>query len=268
MGRTVAIVAAAMAFAMLPLSAQNPSSAASPRLDDVLYNAADALGMLRGVREQDAVVTLEHWASGRGTTGGQTYDIPNFRASYNFKDVNGPGVRIDVTRVGSDGTSVREIQVVSGRYAWNETEPGVNPSPVPAALNERLLRFWSHPFGVVKAATAAGPMAKVFMEDGAIVLTCPLPMAGATLKATLNRQYQSERVETRMGNLLVETSYSDYKDWNWPDYQSDVMTPGRIVQKQNGITILDLTTKATNTYNPYVILTVPRQIQSASVIQR
>lgn len=261
MGAKMMAAAAIAALAVLTLDAQAPSKPEVPSVKDVLYNAADMLGMLRGIREVDGVVTFEHWATGRATVGGRSYDLTNYRASYNFKDVNGPGVRVDITRADADGKPVREVQVVSGRYAWNETEPGKGATPAPAALNERLLRFWSHPFNVVKAATAAGPMTKVTSENGVLVLTFPLPVPGATIKATLNRQYQSERVEARLGNLVIETSYSNYADWNESDYQSDVMTPQRIVQTKNGMVIFELTTKVTNTYNPYVIVTVPQHVQ-------
>jgi hypothetical protein len=255
----LAIVVGA-AIAVVGINAQAPSPPAN--LKDVLYNAGDSLGMLRSIQEIDGIHTLEHWATGKATVAGAPYEVSQYRASYNFKNINGPGVRVDTTMRGADGKVVRQIQVVSQHHAWNETEPGISPSPAPDALNERLLRFWSHPFSVVKGATAAGTMTKVTTEGGAIVLTFPAtaPSGTATVKATLNRQYQSERVEARLGNLVVETSYSNYADWNWPDYQADVLLPQRIVQRQNGVTILELTTKETNTYNPYVIIPVPANI--------
>ena len=65
--------------------------------------------------------------------------------------------------------------------------------------------------------------------------------------------------------MYVDVAYWNYGDWNGSDYQSDVMTPQRIVQRRNGVTIFELTTKVTNTYNPYVIVPVPPQIQKAWV---
>ena len=62
------------------------------------------------------------------------------------------------------------------------------------------------------------------------------------------------------GPVMIETTYAEYGDWNWPDYQSDVMTPHRMTRKQ-GDTTLELTTVNTNTYNPYVIMPVPEHVR-------
>jgi hypothetical protein len=42
-----------------------------------------------------------------------------------------------------------------------------------------------------------------------------------------------------------------------------VQFPQRIVQKRDGVTILDLTVTRTNTYNPYVVVPVPTEINAA-----
>ena len=57
-----------------------------------------------------------------------------------------------------------------------------------------------------------------------------------------------------------KADYSDYQDWNPDDYKSDVLLPGRIVQRVDGMTTLDLTLRESNTYNPYVIMLVPDNI--------
>src|SRR2546421_101274 len=74
----------------------------------------------------------------------------------------------------------RQIQVVSGKFAWNESAPGAGfapgttATPTPGAANDRLLQLWTTPFGVLKMAERAGPNAKVTMEGGATVVTFPL----------------------------------------------------------------------------------------------
>ena len=51
---------------------------------------------------------------------------------------------------------------MSGLYAWDEDRPGAEISatggkatPKPAAVEERLIRFWASPQGAPKAAIAA-----------------------------------------------------------------------------------------------------------------
>ena len=61
---------------------------------------------------------------------------------------------------------------------------------------------------------------------------------------TLNGKSEVERVETRtdnpvLGDMVTETTYSGYKDLG--EIKSDVMFPSRIVQKQGGYPVMDLT---------------------------
>jgi hypothetical protein len=77
----------------------------------------------------------------------------------------------------------------------------------------------------------------------------------------INAQNQVERVQTWIdqpivGDMLVETVYSGYKDF------SGVMFPSRIVQSQDGFPSLDLTI-ASVTANPAVDITVPDNVRTA-----
>ena len=67
------------------------------------------------------------------------------------------------------------------------------------------------------------------------------------------------RVETS-GAVVTDTTYAEYGDWNWDDYQADIMLPRRMTRKQ-GDTTLELMTVNTNTYNPYVIMPVPENVK-------
>jgi hypothetical protein len=130
----------------------------TPELKTVLHNAADALGMLRTEREADLIATLRYWGAGTMTVGGQMVKVTNYAGSVNF---HVPGMRVDVTRTAADGKPQRAVEVVSDKFAWNETQPGMNATPAAAAVNDRLLQLWTLPQGIVKAATAAGAAAKV-----------------------------------------------------------------------------------------------------------
>lgn len=255
---------AAVALAGLTASAQSariarPAAADAADPKTVLFRAADALGMLRGLQQEDSITTFEFWATGTMNDAGQPLKLTNYRGSVRFRAV--PGMRVDFTGAAPGRAPARQIRVVAGKFAWNEIEPGLNASPAMASANERLLQLWALPQGVVKGAAAAGDRTTVKSEGGATILSFPVPdMDGATLTATLNAKNLVERVVTRLGEASTETTYADYGDLNERDYKADVLFPRRITQKRGTITVLDLTIMKTNTYNPYVIMPVPDNV--------
>ena len=255
-------------------------------LEEVLYNMANSLGMLRTVQEVDLMMTVEYWGSGTmAEVGPETVGPPVQLESYYAQIAyDFPGMRVDVTR--ASGAPEREIQVVSGTFAWNEIDEiggglvSGYGSAVPAmdTVSDRLLQMWTTPAGVVKAAVAAGDQTAVTFENGAVVVTFPLVNAepgrtanmvvgeleGTPVKVTLDTDHRPARVEVRHRDRLVTTTYSDYADLNESDYQADIFLPARIVQTVDGQTVLDLTIEKSNTYNPYVIMPVPQSVENAA----
>ena len=257
--------------------AQQPAAppANAPDVTALLFELANAMGMLRGLQQEDSIITLEHWATGTATIGQQRFELPEYRLSVNYTV---PGMRVDLTRKGADGQTSRSIEVVSGASAWNERERGRNATPARDTVRERLVHLWTTPMGIVKAARAAGANAKIGVAGGATVLSFPLPppvadvIAHATVRkdAALARAHEAALKQlvgtyivrvTTTGGLVTETTYAEYGDWNWEDYRADIMLPRRIVRRHGDVT-LDLTTKNTNTYNPYVVMPVPREAGS------
>ncbi len=256
--------------------------AQTPDLKQVLHDMANSLGMLRTLQELDSVMTVEYWGTGTlrevGATIGPAVQLKSYYAqiAYDF-----PGMRVDMTRT----TGQREIQVVSGAFAWNEIDKiggGLDPAwasatPAMGAVSDRLLRLWTTPFGVVKAAVAAGDKTKVTVEGGATSVTFPLvngspgqtvymvvgDLNGTPVKVTLNRDHRPERVEVRYHDRVVVTTYTGYGDLNDADYKADIFLPAHVVQTVDGQTVLDLTIQKSNTYNPYVIMPVPEVVQKA-----
>ena len=223
----------------------------------VLRAAADALGMVRwadignggtvlpGV---DVVNTMEF----QGTSGPTEYHVT--------LGYNPAAMRIETIRAGQ-----HTIQTVRENYAWNESEVGAGlvpgkgtATPAQAALKERLLQLWILPYGVVKAALAAGDKTSVSTENGATVITFPLSgqLAGTTVKATLDSKNLVTKVETLPGNIVAE--YSGYADHG--EVLSDILSPGHIVQKQGGRTTLDIQIKAWEANNPYLVFPVPKNV--------
>jgi hypothetical protein len=268
----------ALAFATSDVAAQETDRT------KVFYNMANSLGMLRTVNELDSAMTLEAWARGtrREVTPkgvGPEEQLKSFyvQFAYDF-----PGMRVETVTAAGE----RQIQVVSGTYAWNEIDKiggGLEPgwgSAVPAmdAVTLRLLRLWMSPMGAVKAARAAGEQAKITVEGGRTVVTFPLingkpeqtvnmvvgQLNGTPMKVTLDAMYRPARVEvTYMGRAYV-ANYSEYGDLNEADYKADIFMPRRIVATVDGQTVLDLTIDKTNTYNPYVIMPVPPNVQKVA----
>lgn len=258
---------------------KNPPLTTAPDVKTTLYRIADALGMLRGTDERDAILTMDWRGTGTITIGGQSCRLASYRGAVRY---NVPAMRTDVACAQADGKpGPRTVQVVAGALAWNETAPGVGATPALDMLTDRLVQLWSLPHAVYKAAVAAGANTKVTLEGGIVYVTYPLPAPlTGTARVALNTtdaeeltmdsgekyqlSYWIDRVESRVGNVVTETTYSDYAELNEPDYRSEVLFPRRIVQKRGGVTLLDLTVERTNTYNPYVVMPVPESVKKAA----
>ena len=262
-----------------------PGNAADlPQRLKVLRDAADALGMIRwsdigagntllpGI---DAINTIEFWGSGDVSSGGQP-----FKTDYHVAlAYNPPAMRVEMNPAGAGQASGAKpghtIQVVREKYAWDESElggglvPGKGTAtPAMSQAKARFLQLWILPYGVVKAGVAAGDKTKISSEGGATVITFPLsgPLDGVTLKATLDAKNFITKVETRSDNpaladLNTETEYSDYKDHG--DIPTDVKSPGHMVQKQGGHTVLDIQMKMVDANNPYLVFPVPPAVKNA-----
>ena len=241
-----------------------------------LQTAAGTLGLAR-------IKTLQFTGSGRNFSVGQNYTstepwpavpIKSYTAVVNLDT---GAMRVDLTRemgpVMPRGGGApffgeqRAIQVVSGNYAWNVPPPAPNApaggtappaAPQPGAQLERMLALWSTPQGFVKAAMANNATTRAARGGTEVSF-----LVGAKYKmvGTLNAQGQVEKVQTWIdhpivGDMLVETTYSGYKDFG------GVTFPSRIVQTQDGFPSLDLTISAV-TANPTFDAPVPDNVRTA-----
>jgi hypothetical protein len=257
---TVACLALAVltTYAQAPAGGQRqaPSTTATPGTDakKVVETMQDNLGMLRGMNRQDGVNRVELWGTqGTKAIGGKPVQLTTWKISLNYTM---QGMRFDYTQGGQ-----RTIEVVSDKFAWNEDTPGGKATPMPATLAERQLQLVLTPIGMAKAAKATGDAAKVTTAAGVTTLT--FAANGATITATLNKYMEPVKAEARLGTTVLNVTYDQYGDWN-DDAKADIYLPKRIVQTQNGMTVLDLTVTNTNTYNPYVIMPVPANVKSTA----
>jgi glyoxylase-like metal-dependent hydrolase (beta-lactamase superfamily II) len=294
------MIAAVLALVFQNAGAQRPPAQAKPDTasdnSDVaktLRNAADALGMIRGAAPQfDAINTLEFWGSGTTYAFGQAYKPdgpwPTFKTEYHVAlSYNPPAMRVEMTRTNPDGpiqgggglplaSPQHSIQTVRESYAWNESEigAGLEPdkgtaTPAMAAVNDRLLQLWILPYGVIKAALAAGNQTKILTENGATIIIVPLAgqLAGVTAMATLDDKNRVAKVETRtddpvLGDMVTEADYSEYADLGM--IATDIQLPRHIIQKQGGHLVLDIQVKTADLDNPYLVFPVPDNVMKAA----
>jgi len=272
---TLLLLALVSALAVQSAGAQAPDRAR------VLRAAADALGMVRwsdiGAADVrlpgiDIVNTMELVGSGTSDMGGRLVKT-DYHVALGY---NPAAMRVEMTRTPEGGAAQHTIQTVRDTYAWDESQIGAGlvpgkgtATPMNAAVQERLLQLWTLPFGVLKGALFAGDKTTVSTEGGATVLTFPLTgqLAGITVKATLDARNLVTKVETRpdnpaRANMAIEADYSDYADH--AEVLTDIKTPGHIVRKQGGRTILDIQIKSWETNDPYLVFPVPPNVKTAA----
>src|SRR5574339_110243 len=124
----------------------------------VLFNWGWHMGMLRGDQELDTIASLEYQGKGTMQVGGQPCNVTKYRSSINYQT---SGERIQITGTRPNGQSCSNVEVLSGAYAWNEDIPGAEliagkgkATPMPATVEERMIRLWAGPQGALKGALA------------------------------------------------------------------------------------------------------------------
>jgi hypothetical protein len=259
-------------------------------LKSVLFNWTWHMGMLRGVEEHELAVSLEYQGNGTIQVNGQPCTLTKYRASTNYQL---PGQRVQYTCTRSNGQPYSAIEVVSGTFAWNEDQPGAElvagqgkATPMPRAVQERLIRLWASPQGAAKAALAGAGLpltaadrnpgarlqegvakigeTSVAWEGNKPVVTFPIPgVAGAMATATLDDRFMAERVVVKQGSTTTEFDYSNYDDWNNELNKIEAYYAGKIVERRNGTVVRDLTTTETETGSVYVVMPVPPSVGKA-----
>jgi hypothetical protein len=220
---------------------------------------------------------------------GQPCNVTKYRSSISYQT---SGERIQITGTRPNGQSCSIVQVLSGAYAWNEDIPGAElvpgkgkATPMPATVEERMIRLWAGPQGAWKAAMAAikdppsmaprpgtdipadvttAGKTSLTWEGNKAVLTFPIPgVPTATATATLDAKFMAERVVVKQGANTTEFTYSDYKDWNNPLNPAEAFIPGKMTEKKNGAVVRDIATTLTETGQMYVVMPVPASVKAA-----
>src|SRR2546428_1133285 len=267
---------------------QYTPAAGAKDLKAVLFNWAWYTGMLRSSEERDLLMSLEYQGKGTMQVDGQPCNVTKYRTSISYQT---SGERIQITGTRPNGQSCSNVEVLSGAYAWNEDIPGAEliagkgkATPMPATVEERMIRLWASPQGAFKAAFAgiADPpemaprpqqvpadvmtagKTSVAWEGNKPVLTFPIPgVPNATATATLDAKFMAERVVVRNGANTYEFTYSDYKDWNNPLNPAEALYAGKMTEKKNGTVVRDITSTLTETGQMYVVMPVPASVKAA-----
>src|SRR5580765_912274 len=133
-------------------------AAGAKDLKSVLFNWAWHMGMLRSGEEYDLMMSLEYQGKGTVQVDGQPCTVTKYRTSISYQT---SGERIQITGARPNGQSCSNVEVLSGAYAWNEDIPGAElvagkgkATPMPASVEERMIRLWAGSQGAFKAAFA------------------------------------------------------------------------------------------------------------------
>ena len=272
----------------------------SKDLKSVLFNWPWHMGMLRGIEEHELAVTLEYRGEGTIQVNGQPCTIAAYKEARpgelgtsgyrigNAYQFAGSRTQIECTL--PNGRTYSNIEVVSGKYAWDEDRPGAGlvpgegtAKPMREKVDERLIRLWASPQGAPKAALAGAgidPM-KVFRNPGGLleadtskigdtsvtwdgdtpVVTFPIPgVDGATAVARLDDRFMTESVVVKNGRDTYEFAYSDYNDYNNPLNLIEVYMPGKMTERRNGEIVREISTVVTETGSVYVVVPVPSNV--------
>jgi hypothetical protein len=254
------------------------------------------MGMLRSGAESELIKTLDYHADG-GTfeVNGQACSITKARIQVNYQI---PGYRTQVECTLPNGQTYKNIETMSGDFAWDEDIPGAElvagkgkATPKPAALAERRIRLWASPQGAPKAAIAAaagmstydafgknpatlldsqaaagvkGTTTLAWQGDKAIV-TYPIPgVPGVMATATLDNTFLPERIVVKNGTNTTEFVYSNFQDFNNPLFKIEALMPATMIERRNGTTVRELKSKVTEIGQVYVIVPVPDSVRKAA----
>ena len=256
---------------VLLVIAASSSAAQTPKGGDAIERAAQAIGA-------DGLTSIKYSGSGFNFALGQSvrpfapwpkFNVKSYERAidYNTATSREEMVRTQFENPPRGGGAQpiigeqRQVQLVSGNYAWNVA--GGNATPAPAARIERSLQIWITPHGFVKAAQANNPQIRTARINGHRVDMVSFLVDGKfKVNGAIDDQGLIEKVETWipnpiLGDMLVETLYSDYKDLG------GIKFPTRIVQKQGGFPTLDISVTSVER-NAGAVVAVPNNVRAAA----
>ena len=130
-GIVLTISALSTANAQAPAGFREPPppyrpAAGAKDLRSVIFNWTWSMGMLRGVDEHELMSSLEYQGKGTMQVDWQPCTLTKYRVSTSYQT---PGQRVQYTCTKPNGQLYSTVEVVSGKYAWNEDIAGAEILP-------------------------------------------------------------------------------------------------------------------------------------------
>ncbi len=206
-------------------------TAAAQDAATVISNASKAMGA-------DNLKTIQYsgpgseFSFGQAFVPGQPWPVFRNKTYTRTVDFEAPAYRIDRVPEPPD------LQRRGGGLAPAQTQTVIFNANTPWP---QQLQIWMTPSGFLKTAASSNATVKPQTMGGKKYQVVTFTgKNNAKVNGYINEQNTVEKVETwiddpMLGDTLLEVSYSDYKDFG------GVKFPAKIVQKQAGLPILDLT---------------------------
>lgn len=225
-----------------------------------LKQASDATGV-------NSIKSIKFSGTGRWYQFGQApnpdlpwppFDVKNYSADINY-DTAASRVQIARSQVIEPGRNrpapveQKVDQYLKGNTAWSVATAGnATVTAQPAAVEERAAEIWSSPQGFLKAAQAHQAKIESLGDGERIIFQLD---SKYRYIGTLNDRRQLVKVQTWidnpvLGDTLVETRYSDYRDFG------GIQFPAHIERIQGGFPVLDIQVSSVKA-NPAVDITTP-----------
>ncbi len=229
----------------------------------VVFKAADALGMVRGIGEDqfDTINRIQYHVEGTVSPITKSGLSPALKMKAIISiSYHQDASRIDETVTAPDGKETHRIEVVAGAYAWNEAKPGIGGVAAMATAKSREHEIWMTPHGFLFQVMKAGPDGVKIgkTKDGKTTLTVSIDSVPVT--ATLGDDMRPAVIEGKivdpvLGPTTEAWEYSGYKDF---DFYA-VQFPSHMTRKIGGRTNLDLTVTDYRS-GPYFLFPKPDDI--------
>ena len=148
-------------------------------------------------------------------------------------------------------------QFLLGDKAWGQAGANVTPA-APAVTSDRQLQLWLTPHGFLKGALAN----KATVKRGQVTTVTFTALGKYRVIGTISSDHLVEKVESWLdnpvlGDMPIETTYRDYRDFGGFKF------PTKIVQKQGGFPVFDLTVTEAKANIPFD-LTTPDSVLKAT----
>ena len=228
--RSLLIAASVMSLSLAAQDAKTVLQSAAKAMGDVKSIQYSATGHLYALGQ--AFTPTSGWPQNNLTSYTRTIDYGSRSSKEELTQVEPSPPRLG--GAAPFAGEQKQINLVSGQYAWNQV--GNASQPAVAAAEERQLQIWLTPHGFLHAAMENNASSK--KGGGGTIVS--FTVGKFRINGTIDRQNLVSRTQTWipnpvLGDMLVETTYSDYKDFN------GVKFPATIVQKQGSYPVLALT---------------------------